>query len=416
MARGMTRREFAAGAGGAIVISGIGRRARAATADDKTLRFIAADRIVRVLDPIWTTAYVTRNHGYMVFDTLLRSTPSSSRTRRWSTITNSRRTSFLQLQLRDGLKFHDGQPVRGARLRRLPQALDGARLVRPDPGNCDRRDERRRRQELLDPSEGAVSAADRRARQGVEPGAVHHARTARQDRPLTSRSPRWSGRGHSNSSRRSFSRATRSSTSRTPTMCRASEPPSWASGGKVVKVDRVEWLIVPDHATAAARSTAGEVDWWENPPADLLAGPGRQPRRHACAVRPARGHGLSALQSPLSAVRQVKMRQAVLMVTESGRFHDRIRRRPEELEDLPVVLHLRHADGEQRRLGGADRQARFRCSQKAGRRGRVQGRKDHRARCGRSAADPRRGAGRDRFAEKARAQCRDTWPATGARW
>ena len=70
MARGMTRREFAASAGGAaIAISGIGRRARAATADDKTLRFIPQTD-VQVLDPIWTTAYVTRNHGYMIFDTL----------------------------------------------------------------------------------------------------------------------------------------------------------------------------------------------------------------------------------------------------------------------------------------------------------------------------------------------------------
>src|SRR4051794_20699936 len=35
----------------------------------KTIRFIAqAD--LRSLDPIWTTAYITRNHGYMVYDTL----------------------------------------------------------------------------------------------------------------------------------------------------------------------------------------------------------------------------------------------------------------------------------------------------------------------------------------------------------
>ena len=48
------------------------------------------------------------------------------------------------------------------------------------------------------------------------------------------------------------------------------EPPSWASGGKVVKVDRVEWLYVPDKTTAAASLNAGEVDWWEDPPTDLL--------------------------------------------------------------------------------------------------------------------------------------------------
>ena len=69
MVHGMTRRDFAAGAGAAaIAVAGFGRRPLAA-ADTKTLRFIAQSDL-RVLDPIWTTAYITRNHGYMVFDTL----------------------------------------------------------------------------------------------------------------------------------------------------------------------------------------------------------------------------------------------------------------------------------------------------------------------------------------------------------
>src|SRR5216117_258553 len=48
------------------------------------------------------------------------------------------------------------------------------------------------------------------------------------------------------------------------------EPPSWAAGGKVVKVDRVEWLYVPDASTASAALAAGEVDFYEQPPVDLL--------------------------------------------------------------------------------------------------------------------------------------------------
>src|SRR5262249_60701143 len=48
------------------------------------------------------------------------------------------------------------------------------------------------------------------------------------------------------------------------------EPPSWASGGKVVKVDRVEWIYIPDSATAASAINAGEVDWWEQIPPDLI--------------------------------------------------------------------------------------------------------------------------------------------------
>jgi hypothetical protein len=60
MAHGMTRREFAAAAG----LAGLGLRGPANAADTKTLRFIAQSDL-RVLDPIWTTAYITRNHGYM---------------------------------------------------------------------------------------------------------------------------------------------------------------------------------------------------------------------------------------------------------------------------------------------------------------------------------------------------------------
>ena len=68
MAQGMTRREFAIATGTAS-LAGFGLSARAKAADTETLRFIAQSDL-RVLDPIWTTAYITRNHGYMVFETL----------------------------------------------------------------------------------------------------------------------------------------------------------------------------------------------------------------------------------------------------------------------------------------------------------------------------------------------------------
>ncbi|MBK0765455.1 ABC transporter substrate-binding protein, partial [Escherichia coli] len=40
------------------------------------------------------------------------------------------------------------------------------------------------------------------------------------------------------------------------------EKPVWLAGGKQVLVDRVEWVIMPDPATAAAALQNGEVDWW----------------------------------------------------------------------------------------------------------------------------------------------------------
>ena len=85
-----------------------------AEAQQKTLRFIPqAD--LRSLDPIWTTAYITRNFGYMVFDTLFALDkdlkPQPQMVDRWTVSDDKLTYSFT---LRDGLKWHDGQPVRAA--------------------------------------------------------------------------------------------------------------------------------------------------------------------------------------------------------------------------------------------------------------------------------------------------------------
>src|SRR5262249_35708179 len=65
-----------------------------------------------VLDPIWTTAYIARNHGYLVFDTLF-GTDEQHRIRpqmvdRFAVSANGMTYTFT---LRDGLRWHDGQPV-----------------------------------------------------------------------------------------------------------------------------------------------------------------------------------------------------------------------------------------------------------------------------------------------------------------
>jgi len=80
----------------------------------KTLRFIPqAD--LRSIDPIWTTAYVTRNFGYLVFDTLFsldkNFKPQPQMVDRWTASDDKQTYSFI---LRDGLKWHDGQAVRAA--------------------------------------------------------------------------------------------------------------------------------------------------------------------------------------------------------------------------------------------------------------------------------------------------------------
>src|SRR6478735_10492273 len=85
-----------------------------AAAQQKVLKFIPqAD--LRILDPIATTAYITRNHGYMVYDTLFaindKFEVKPQMVDKWDVSKDGLTYTFT---LRNGLKFHDGAPVRSA--------------------------------------------------------------------------------------------------------------------------------------------------------------------------------------------------------------------------------------------------------------------------------------------------------------
>src|SRR5579872_4942490 len=108
------RRTLLGAAPAAALAASLGPARLWAQSAQKTLRFIPqAD--LRSIDPIWTTAYVTRNFGYMVFDTLFALDkdlkPQPQMVDHWSESDDHLAWHFT---LRDGLKWHDGQPVRAA--------------------------------------------------------------------------------------------------------------------------------------------------------------------------------------------------------------------------------------------------------------------------------------------------------------
>ncbi len=82
-------------------------------AQDKVLRIVPHSNLA-ILDPIWTTAYMSRNHGYMIYDTPF-GTDEKNQIRpqmvdTWSVSSDNRLWTF---KLRKGLEFHDGRPVTG---------------------------------------------------------------------------------------------------------------------------------------------------------------------------------------------------------------------------------------------------------------------------------------------------------------
>jgi ABC-type transport system substrate-binding protein len=99
---------------GAIALVATLNAPEATAQGQKVLKFIPqAD--LRILDPITTTAYITRNHGYMIYDTLF---ATDAKFQVQPQMVDKYELSGDKLTytftLRDGLKFHDGQPVRSA--------------------------------------------------------------------------------------------------------------------------------------------------------------------------------------------------------------------------------------------------------------------------------------------------------------
>jgi peptide/nickel transport system substrate-binding protein len=314
----MTRRQFAAAAGAASLAAfGLGARAKAA--DTKTLRFIAQSDL-RVLDPIWTTAYITRNHGYMVFDTLFaldsKFKPHPQMVSDYSISPDKKLYSFT---LRDGLKFHDGQPVRGAdcvaSLKRwmvrdgFGQAL--ATTVEDMTGG-DGKDFAIRLKEpfplLIDGIAKVSSLAP----------FIMPERLAKTD-PFQ-QVTEMVGSGPFKFVAEEFQPGHQVVYVKNPDYAPRSEPPDWASGGKVVKVDRVEWLYIPDATTKIAALNSGEADWWENPAPDVWPVLAANRDITVIEANPLPSMGCLRFNQLFPPFDNVKMRQAVLAVASQADF------------------------------------------------------------------------------------------------
>jgi peptide/nickel transport system substrate-binding protein len=316
MAQGWTRRQFAIGAGAAtLAISSRGR----AAADAKTLIFIPQSDL-RVLDPIWTTAYVTRNHGYMVFDTLFaldaQFKPHPQMVGEWKVSSDKLAYDFV---LRDGLKFHDGQPVRGidctTSLRRwmardaLGQTL--ATVIAEMSGGTDNKFAIR----LKTPFPLMIEAL---AKVSSLAPFIMPERLAKTDpfKQVTE----MVGSGPFKFVAAEYQPGNKIVYVKNADYVPRSEPPSWASGGKVVKVDRVEWHVIPDNTTKLSTIGNGEADWWENPSPDIWPVLEKNSEVALAIADPLKTSGCIRFNWLYPPFDNVKMRQAVQMIVNQADF------------------------------------------------------------------------------------------------
>ena len=240
-----------------------------AMAQGKTLRLVPhAD--LKTLDPLFNTAYITRNHGYMVFDMLFaqdsKGQPRPQMVDTWKVSEDGRQWRFT---LRPGLKFSDGAPVtaedcvaslqRWAKKDTLGQAMmtAGAQLAATGADSFTLT--------LKEPFGLVLEALSKPS--GLPPF-IMPKRLAATDpnTPVTE----MVGSGPFLFKRDEWVPGNKVVYVKNPAYAPRKEPADGLAGGKNVKVDRVEWVYIPDGNTATAALMNGEVDMLEQVAPDFL--------------------------------------------------------------------------------------------------------------------------------------------------
>ena len=233
---------------------------------------------LKILDPIWTTAYIVRNHGYMIYDTLfaldgnLEVKPQM--VDKWTRLADKLTWTFT---LRDGLEFHDGTPVTSEDVVPSLKRWAVRMPLRPAAVDQGRRGQGARSQDLPDPAQVADRHhagrrwASPRARPFIMPKKVAETDPFKQIDDYT-------GSGPFIFVKDQWKPGDKTVYVKNPKYKPRAEPASGLAGGKIAKVDRVEWVAIPDQQTAMNALIKGEIDMIESPQHDLLQGHGGRSR------------------------------------------------------------------------------------------------------------------------------------------
>lgn len=233
----------------------------------KTITFVPHADLAS-LDPVWTTADVTRNFSLAVYDTLYGYDAGfQAQPQMVEGHTTGNDGKEWNLSLRDGLKFHDGTPVLArdcvATIRRWANRypMGKALMARTDElaalSDKTIRFRLKRPFPLLPealaepycaimPERLANTSAFEQIKEAIGSGPFKFVVSERipGQRVVFGKNPDY--------------------------VPRPGGKPSFSAGPKVVYVDRVVWNFVQDPSTAAAALSQGEIDWWENPTIDLV--------------------------------------------------------------------------------------------------------------------------------------------------
>lgn len=300
----------------------------------KPLRFIPQANLT-VIDPVWTTAVITYNHAYMVYDTLYGYDGAGNiRPQMCAGHEVSDDKLTWTFTLRDGLKFHDGEKV---------LARDCAASVK----RWGSRDSFG--QHLMRYTNEVVAVDDNRFQIRLKKPAPQllFGLGARQcfmmpervsSRPGTEQLTDATGSGPFRFLKDEWVSGARAAYARFDGYVPRQEAPAFFAGGKVAHFDRVEWTVQPDPATAAAAIQKNEVDWLEQPLIDLVPMLKKSPGVYTRVVDPGGWLMFMVLNNLYPPLDNPKIRQAIQIALDQQTFADSVVGDQRELALVPTAL------------------------------------------------------------------------------
>ncbi len=235
----------------------------------KTLRAVMNSDL-KIIDPIWTTAYISRNHAYMVYDTLFAIDANGEiRPQMVDTHTVSSDGLLYTFTLREGLLWHDGQPVTSedciASIRRWAARDTLGQKLMSFVDGMDAKDPRTFTIRLKQPTGLVLAGLAKPSSNGafMMPKRVAETPPDKQISDAT-------GSGPFVFKADEWKPGDKAVYVKFDKYKPRAEPPSGLAGGKVVKIDRIEWRAIPDNQQAINALLAGEIDYMEQPSWELL--------------------------------------------------------------------------------------------------------------------------------------------------
>jgi peptide/nickel transport system substrate-binding protein len=238
----------------------------------------SAEKVLRVvphadlknLDPIWTTAYITRNHGYMVYDTLFATDENLKiQPQMVDTFKVSGDGLVYTFKLRPGLKWHDGAPVKSedciASIKRWGKRDGMGQKLMDFTKSMDVVDDNTFTLTLKEPYGLVLDSLGK-----ISSNVPFMMPKRLADVDAFTQVSEIIGSGPFKFVKDEWVPGAKVVYVKNEAYVPRSEPASGAAGGKVVKVDRVEWIYIPDPATTVNALINGEVDLLESPAVDMI--------------------------------------------------------------------------------------------------------------------------------------------------